>query len=686
MLEIGKKTKQNQKELQSKDTDTDGLNDSFEKENYLNRQKKDTNSNKILDDKEDTDKDKLTNLEEQKYNISAISDDTDLDQLSDYDEIKKYHTNPNKSDSDKDNITDGIEVNKFHTNPLVKEPESKFTNSANLPKNKWNIIGKASGIGDLSGRYMIRNSPILLINQMKTISSFDLYASTDISFEIDIPVNSTESDLKLYRYVYQNQTKKKQVVSLQLIPDQTFDPKTKTIHAEFNGGDTFVVLSEKEMTNASPKKIESHSSKLSKEGKVKGLPNIIINPSQISKDGILSFKKEVTVNTKYTSLKNTEPKNTNSKKTKPKTTKPKTTKENLIAQYKVQNVETENGIEYASVVPLNQETGLNSLILLHGYRALGVAGGTSESVGFTNNWTQSDEDYTEAETDIPSSQTLSGATYQSGDKLKYDNPDVQFITGNISSEKNYLGPALADVSTIGLEDYPDYTPNHDLFIFEYDNDDENIHKNSIYLNSYIQNLRNIGKIPTDAHVNIAAHSMGGLVARYLVENLDLQTDNDIDVGLLMTIGTPYFGVSALSDWFGGDMDRSTSCLWNGGNTETGCEELTGTHSIETSYIAYAGQNDVVDSGNLTSLIYAPSYWDIPGSYNEYFQNTLNTTSDLDDNFVTIDTALGSDEDFGNVDAIDVDYRYLVSGYLGSHSAMLTYDSLQWNIYLDSYYN
>jgi pimeloyl-ACP methyl ester carboxylesterase len=149
--------------------------------------------------------------------------------------------------------------------------------------------------------------------------------------------------------------------------------------------------------------------------------------------------------------------------------------------------------------------------------------------------------------DIPSNQTFSGSTYHAGNQLHYDNPDVQFITGIAEDSNNYLGPVLTDLDSIGWGGvgYPEYTPNYDLFIFEYDNDDTNIHINSMYLNNYIQNLRNIGKIApyqgSIVPVAIIAHSMGGLVARYFVENLDEQTDGDIDINSLITIGTPHFG-------------------------------------------------------------------------------------------------------------------------------------------------
>lgn len=179
MHEISKKTKEKNKVLKSKDSDGDGLNDYYERQNLLNKKLKDSNKNGISDDKEDSDKDKLTNLQEQKYNTGVQSPDTDADGLTDFDEVNTYHTNPTEKDSDKDSISDGNEVKKFKTNPSVSDFAngklfSKFSTSDNFPKNKWNITGKISGVDDLSGRYRVRNSPILLINQMKAPIVFDI--------------------------------------------------------------------------------------------------------------------------------------------------------------------------------------------------------------------------------------------------------------------------------------------------------------------------------------------------------------------------------------------------------------------------------------------------------------------------------------------------------------------------------
>lgn len=469
---------------------------------------------------------------------------------------------------------------------------------------------------------------------------------TDIHHSIDIPVKSDTTDLKLYRYQYQNLHKPKQNVTLVEVPDQKFDPKTKTIHAEFDGGDTFVVLSGKEVNDVLPKKADSIKTKLTKSGKIKGLPNLSINPSDVSKDGVWSIKKEITYKSKKKSLK---------------------------VDYKVQKVESEDGVEYVSITPSASESGLTPLLLLHGYRALGFFGGTSESVGFTNDWDQDGENYSEAEVDVPSSHTFSGNTYTSGTQLNYDNPDTQFITGTIPIDDGISpGQGLTDLSLIGMEGYTDYTKNYDLFMFEYDSDDENIHYNSSYLNNYIQNLRNIGKLSATERVNIAAHSMGGLVSRYFIENIDEEADNDIDVSTLITIGTPNFGLGLYSG-LGGDMDRESSCLWNGGNLDTGCEELANVHDSTVYYVGFAGIEEVEEAEGVTNYYSAPDYWSIPSSYLSYFEDYFNLTDvlgGLDDGYVNIDSALGSQYDIGQITPVEYNERWVITGKLSGHSAML----------------
>lgn len=93
------------------DTDGDGLSDFFE-HSYAHTDplKADTDDNGISDADEDLDQDGLTNLEEAKLGTNPLEADTDLDGISDGDEIHLYKTNPLMADTDGDGISDGKEI------------------------------------------------------------------------------------------------------------------------------------------------------------------------------------------------------------------------------------------------------------------------------------------------------------------------------------------------------------------------------------------------------------------------------------------------------------------------------------------------------------------------------------------------------------------------------------------------
>ena len=105
----------------STDTDSDGLSD-YEELNWLNYDptKPDTDGNGVLDKDEDSDGDGLTNIEEANLGTNMIVRDTDHDGLSDYDEARKYGTDPTKPDTDGDGVDDGVEV-AIGSDPLVAE-------------------------------------------------------------------------------------------------------------------------------------------------------------------------------------------------------------------------------------------------------------------------------------------------------------------------------------------------------------------------------------------------------------------------------------------------------------------------------------------------------------------------------------------------------------------------------------
>ena len=98
-------------DLNSADTDNDGVSDYDEIYTIdTDPLKADTDNNGKSDDEEDYDKDGLTNIEEKNLGTYMNDKDSDYDGLSDYDEVKIYHTDPLKADTDNDGLSDYEEV------------------------------------------------------------------------------------------------------------------------------------------------------------------------------------------------------------------------------------------------------------------------------------------------------------------------------------------------------------------------------------------------------------------------------------------------------------------------------------------------------------------------------------------------------------------------------------------------
>ena len=98
-------------DLNSADTDNDGVSDYDEIYTIdTDPLKPDTNNHGKTDGEEDYDKDGLTNIEEKNLSTYMDSIDTDSDGLSDYDEVKVYHTDPLNVDTDGDGVSDYEEV------------------------------------------------------------------------------------------------------------------------------------------------------------------------------------------------------------------------------------------------------------------------------------------------------------------------------------------------------------------------------------------------------------------------------------------------------------------------------------------------------------------------------------------------------------------------------------------------
>lgn len=221
-----------------------------------------------------------------------------------------------------------------------------------------------------------------------------------------------------------------------------------------------------------------------------------------------------------------------------------------------------------------------------------------------------------------------------------------------------------------------YIENINFFVFNYPNED--IVKNSaMKLQAYINNLifyaktygstemRHAFGIHGDSYsFNIVGHSMGGLVARYYIENLY----NDDHVEKLITINTPHWGsgyadlsniteiMHVLCDH---DLDRN-SAMYGGNNTVEGdCDDyepysfsftdtLNYSNDRSTKYYAIAGVD--FNAGIINQNDYA---FEIPTTFTtftqiETFLKNYNAALDMDvqkkgDNIVGFMSQIGWQE-------------------------------------------
>jgi len=79
---------------------------------------------KVAGGPKDSDADGLSDAEEVALGTDPFNPDTDRDKLSDYDEVRVYHTDPLNPDTDYDGLQDGAEVMVYKTNPLNPDTDN----------------------------------------------------------------------------------------------------------------------------------------------------------------------------------------------------------------------------------------------------------------------------------------------------------------------------------------------------------------------------------------------------------------------------------------------------------------------------------------------------------------------------------------------------------------------------------
>ena len=147
-------------DMYNADTDGDGIND-FDEIYVINTNPLsiNTENDRMNDGDRDYDRDGLTNIEEKHLNTFMDNTDTDSDGLTDYEEVKKYGTDPLKEDTDGDGLSDyeEVEVAKKLNITDISSIDKNITYEQELSRDNFdgklymdNVI-KMSVSGDVSG-------------------------------------------------------------------------------------------------------------------------------------------------------------------------------------------------------------------------------------------------------------------------------------------------------------------------------------------------------------------------------------------------------------------------------------------------------------------------------------------------------------------------------------------------------
>lgn len=250
-----------------------------------------------------------------------------------------------------------------------------------------------------------------------------------------------------------------------------------------------------------------------------------------------------------------------------------------------------------------------------------------------------------------------------------------------------------------------YERNVDLFVFNYPNEDAVVH-NALKLQAYLDNLATeirtngttaeklafFGKstgitASTPYCIDIVGHSMGGLVARYYIENIG----KDENIRRLITIDTPHWGseLATTSSDSGllhmlcdHDLEPNSAMYGETNSTELQCglwinacnaenylitPELNYSANRYTKYYAIAGFDYNSDGLDVDSFCVDLStdfqtYYDIFDSLssasgaNLYQGITVFSVRDVDDNVVSFLSQIGCTDNDGDIPNKRIDFE------------------------------
>ena len=207
------------------DTDGDGLTD-YEELNITltDPEIADTDGNSIIDSKEDPDGDGINNRDEIDLGTDPLNSDTDRDNLTDSDELNRYHTDPILEDTDGDGLTDYDDV-KLGFSPLLKDTDGNgiidseervyqtVTEQLKNPKKEGvtavsvslSIKGNAEkrvGIEDMYDFDKLSSGVVGLIGVPVEICCDTDFQQADITFHYDVNAlgDTKEEDLSIMWY------------------------------------------------------------------------------------------------------------------------------------------------------------------------------------------------------------------------------------------------------------------------------------------------------------------------------------------------------------------------------------------------------------------------------------------------------------------------------------------------------
>ena len=207
-------------DYQKKDTDGDGLDDYSEV--YLcdtDPLSTDTGKTGVKDSLKDTDGDKLTNAEEIILGTSPTLTDTDEDGLSDYDEVKKYKTDPLKEDTDGDGISDNGEI-KLGLDPIKVKSDGNTSDAERTFEQKLSsgsfhlseenpysldVLVKSTGyIEDIVKVSLSRYSEFLdedeILGDIIDIEFSDLYKLENLELSFSLKNIPTPKNYMIFKY------------------------------------------------------------------------------------------------------------------------------------------------------------------------------------------------------------------------------------------------------------------------------------------------------------------------------------------------------------------------------------------------------------------------------------------------------------------------------------------------------